>query len=227
MQEDALMNINGDHDDLTRNDSKSETFNLSDLVLVIGYQQTAVDWLQHGLAAALEPRMRAAFDVAAPIAKVVSEFKAQGFLIAQREETGFYRSPARMFRDADVDTARSVLIRLAAAEFLSNEAPNLDDIEVHLQDWIEHAELPEGVGYKCTVWQNRLALTLVHVNFAVDVERNWDRGLEWPSWDQIIAAVPEMARARCEIDMTTGCPFRHLRPHFVRPASDEEPSDED
>jgi len=224
------MEINGDHADLANNTSKTGTFGLSDLILIIGYKltayiggatttQTVVDWLENGLPADLEPRMRAAFDVAAPIAEVESELIAQGFLIGQWEETGSYRAPARMLREADVETARSVLMRVAAAEFLSNEASNLNDIEVRLQDWIKHAELPEGVAYKCQIWQYRLSLTLIHTNFSDEVQRKLDRGIDWPCWNQIIAAVPEMARARCEIDLTTGHPFRYLRSHFIRPTS--------
>jgi len=230
------MKLNGDYANLANNTSKTEKFNLSDLVLIIGYRLTAyiggatttqsvVDWLQSGLPAGLEPRMRAAFDVAAQITKVESELIAQGFLIGQSEETGSYRTPARMLREADAKTARSLLMRAAAAEFLSNEAPNLDDIEVRLQDWVKHAELPERVGYKCRIWHNRLSLTLIYSNFADEVQRKWDRGIDWPCWNQIISAVPEMARARCEIDLTTGFPFRYLRSQFVHPISDEEATD--
>jgi len=207
------------------------------LVLVIGYKltayiggatttQTVVDWLQNGLPADLEPRMRAAFDVAAPIAEVESELKAQAFLRGQWSGTGSYRYPARMLREADVDTARSVLMREAAAEFLSNDAPNLDDIADRLQGWIKHAELPEQVGYKCQLGQSRLSLILIHTNFPDEVQRKWDRGIDWPCWNQIITAVPEMARARCEIDLTTGFPFRYLRSQFMRPTSDKEARDE-
>jgi hypothetical protein len=231
------MEVNGDHADLANNKSKIETFNLSDLVLVIGYQLTAyiggaattqsvVDWLRSGLPADLEPRMRAAFDVAAPIARVESDLVAQGFLIEQLEEAGSYRIPARMLREADGKSARSVLMRAAAAEFLSNEAPNLADIEVRLQNWIKHAELPKRVGYKCQIWQNRLSLTLIHVNFSDEVERRWDRGVDWPCWDQIVAVAPEIARARCQIDLTTGFPFRYLRNQVTRPPSDQEARDE-
>jgi hypothetical protein len=97
-----------------------------------------------------------------------------------------------------------------AAEFLSNEAANLDEIEIRLQDWIKHAELPENVGYNCQLWQNHLSLTLVHVGFPIEKHRQWDRGIDWPCWNQIIAAVPEMASARCDINLTTGFPFRYL-----------------
>jgi hypothetical protein len=230
-REDTYMEINGDHPDLANITSKTETFNLSNLVSIIGYKLTAyisgatttqsvVGWLQSGLPEDLEPRMRVAFDVAAPIAEVESELIAQGFLTEQREEIS-YGTPARMLREAGIETARSVLMRVAAAEFLSNEAPNLDDIEVRLQDWIKHAELPERVGYKCQMWQNRLSLTLIHTNFTDEVQGKWDRGIDWPCWNQITVVVPEMARARCEINLTTGFPFRYLRSQFMRPTREE------
>jgi hypothetical protein len=91
------MTISGDHGDLVKhNTPKFEAFNLSDLVMIIGYKltayiggatstQTVVDWLKNGLSANLEPRMRTTFDVAAPIAEVESELIAQGFLIEQKE----------------------------------------------------------------------------------------------------------------------------------------------
>jgi len=232
MRKDAYMEINGDHADLLYNPSKTETFNLSNLVSIIGYQltayiggatttQTVVDWLQSGLPTDLEPRMRAAFDVAAPIARVESELKAQGFLYEQREDIGSYSRPVQMLREADVETARSALIRLAATEFISNEAADLDEIEIRLQDSIKHAELPENVDYRCQLWQGDLSLTLVHVGFPIEKHRLWNRGIDWPCWDQIIAAVPEMARALCEINLTTGFPFRYLRSQSVRPTSQE------
>jgi hypothetical protein len=34
---------------------------------------------------------------------------------------------------------------------------------------------------------------LIHTNFTDEVQRMWDRGIDWPCWDQIIAAVPEMS----------------------------------
>jgi hypothetical protein len=126
-----------------------------------------------------------------------------------------------MLREADVKTARSVLMCVAAAEFLSNEVPDLGDIEVRLRDWIKHAELPKRVGYKCQIWRNRLFLTLIHANFSDEILRKWDRGIDWPCWNQIVAVAPEMARARCEIDLTTGSPFRYLRSQSMRPTEGE------
>lgn len=59
---------------------KQEKFALSDLVWVIGYQLTAyigptaaetvAEWLQNGIPEELESRMKAALDVALPIAEV-------------------------------------------------------------------------------------------------------------------------------------------------------------
>jgi hypothetical protein len=116
-----------------------------------------------------------------------------------------------MLREADIEAARSVLMRVAATEFLSNEKPNLDDVAIRLQAWIKRAALPDNVGYTCHLWKGRLSLTLVHTGFSEEVQRRWDDGADWPCWDQIIAAVPEMADTRSEIDLTTGFPFKYLR----------------
>ncbi len=122
-----------------------------------------------------------------------------------------YRTPAGMLREANVGVARQLLARLAAAEYLSNEVANLEDVAVRLQEWINDAELPERVGYTCQLSQGRwLSLTLVHSNFPADPGK-WEDGVDWSCWDQIIAAVPEMASARLDIDFTTGCPFRYRR----------------
>jgi muconolactone delta-isomerase len=197
-------------------------FNLPRLVSIIGFKLTAyiggatttqsvVDWLRSGLPADIEPRMRAAFDISNPIADAESGLIAQGFLIRIWEETGSYRTPAGMLREADVGVARQLLTRLAAAEYLSNEVANIEDVAVRLQEWINDAELPDRVGYTCQLSQGRrLSLTLVHSNFPADPSK-WDDGVDWPCWDQIIPAVPEMASARLDIDFTTGCPFRYLR----------------
>jgi hypothetical protein len=163
--------------------------------------------------------MRTAFDVVTPIAEVESELKAQGFLYEEREDIGSYRRPVQMLRETDVQTARSILMRVARAEFLTNESANLDEIEIRLQDWIKHAKFPKNVGYCCQLWQNRLSMGLVHVNFPIEKHRQWDRGIDWPCWNQIIAAVPDMARVRCEIDQTTGFPFKYLRSRFIQPTS--------
>jgi hypothetical protein len=135
-----------------------------------------------------------------------------------------------MLREADVQAARSVLTRLAQAEFLSNEVPNLQEVTGRLQEWISRAELPEGVGYTCHMWADRMGLTLVHGGFREEVQRKWDAGIGWPCWDQIIAAVPEMETARLNIDLTTGCPFRYLRsqrsPNMTEERADAEILDE-
>jgi hypothetical protein len=201
------------------------------LVQIIGYRLTAyiggatsiqsvVDWLRNGLPADLEPHMRATFDIVKPIAEVESELIAQGFLIGQWKEAGSYRFTAHMLRDADVETARSVLMRVAATEFLSNEAPNLDNAASRLQAWIKHAELPENVGYTCHLWKDQLSLPLVHTGFSEEVQRKWDRGVDWPCWDQILAAAPEMSCARSEINLTTGFPFKYLRPQLPQPTKE-------
>jgi hypothetical protein len=212
--------------------SNDKSFNLADLVLIIGYKLTAyiggatstqsvVDWLRNGLPPELESRMRAVFNVVKPIAEVESELVAQGFLIGKWEELGSYGTPAQMLREADVQTARSVLIRMAEAEFLSNEVCNLEEVTGRLRQWINRAKLPEGVSYTCQVWHDRLSLTLVHAGFIEEVQRKWDTGIDWPCWNQVIAAVPEMKSARLNIDLTTGCPFRYLRSRRLLKTAEE------
>jgi hypothetical protein len=227
------MRVSKNHSVLLNQEVKAKTFNLTDLIVIIGYRLTAYiggatsiqhikEWLQNGLPPELESRMRTTFDVVKPIAEVESELIAQGFLIGQREETGSYRFPARMLRESDIKTARSVLMHVAAAEFLSNEVPNINDVESRLQAWIKNAEFPENVGYTCHLWKGQLSLTLVHAGFSENVQRKWDCGADWPCWDQILATVPEMAGARSEIDLTTGFPFKYLRPQLSQPTSNSQ-----
>ena len=83
------------------------------------------------------------FDISNPIADAESGLIAQGFLIRIWEETGSYRTPAGMLREADVGVARQLLARLVAAEYLSNEVANIEDVAVRLQEWINDAEQPE------------------------------------------------------------------------------------
>jgi len=225
------MKASKDHFDLPNRTTSPRTFDFADLVSIIGNQlaayvggatksQTAVLWLRDGLPPGLEPRMRAALDIVKPIADAESEVIAQGFLIGPLEETGSYRSPARMLREADVETARAVLMQ-AAAKFLSNEAPNLEDVTSRLQERMGRLELPKGAGYKCHLWQGQLSLTLIHTGFAEETQSKWDAGIEWPCWDQITTTVPEMMRARTEIDLTTGFPFKYLRAGRLRATKDE------
>jgi hypothetical protein len=231
-QEEQRMKACNDHSDSADQASHDESFNLANLVLIIGYKLTAyigdaastksvVNWLRDGLPAELESRMKAAFDVAKPVAEVESELVAQGFLIRKWEQLGTYQTPAHMLREADVQSARSVLTRLAKAEFLSNEVPNLEEVTGRLQQWISCAEFPEGVGYTCHMWADRMGFTLVHGGFTEEVQRKWDAGIGWPCWSEIIAAVPEMERSRLNIDLTTGCPFRYLRSRRLLKTAEE------
>jgi hypothetical protein len=96
---------------------------------------------------------------------------------------------------------------------------NIDDVAIRLQAWIKHAELPENVGYSCIHWKDRLSLTLVYTGLPEEVQRKWDGGIDWPCWEQILAAVPEMSCARCEIDLTAGFPFKYLRSQVLQPTS--------
>jgi hypothetical protein len=225
------MMASREHSEFPSHASKAGTFIFVDLVAIIGYKltayiggastfQSAVDWLRNGLPRELEPRMRSTFDVVEPIAAAESEVIAQGFLLRPLEETSSYGSPARMLREADVEIALAVLMQ-AAARFLSNEAPDLDNVACRLQELIGRVELPKGAAYTWHLWQGRLSLTLIHGGFREETLRKWDTGTAWPCWDKIIAKVPEMARARTEIDLTTGFPFRYLRARRLRATKDE------
>jgi hypothetical protein len=226
------MENDKNHAGLPNQELKAGTYNFTDLVWIIDYNLTAyiggvtsiqrvVHWLENGLPADLEPRMRATFDVVKPIAEVESEFVARAFLMVQRKELGFYPFPAQMLRDADVETARSVLMRVAAAEFLSNVVPNIDDVASRLQAWIKHAKLPENVSYGCQFLKGELSLVLFYTGFSEEVQRKWDSGVDWPCWDQILAAVPEMSCARSEIDFAAGSPFKYLRSQVSQPTNED------
>ncbi len=60
------------------------------------------------------------------------------------------------------------------------------------------------MGYNCQLGKGRLSLTLIHINFSVEMHRKWDCRIDFPCWDKLIAAVTEMALARCEINLTAG-----------------------
>jgi len=84
--------------------SGGNRFDLKQLLSIIGYQltayigradiQTVQNWLQVGLPEALEARMRAALEVAGPIAEVESDLVAQGSLSAEQDGIEPYRFPA-------------------------------------------------------------------------------------------------------------------------------------
>jgi hypothetical protein len=123
------MKVSKERSDYSPHEWTAGAFNLPRLVSIIGIKLTAyiggatttqsvVDWLRNGLPADIEPRMRAALDIANPIAEAESRFLAQGFLIRIWEGTGPYRTPAGMLREADAGVARQLLTRLAAAEYL-------------------------------------------------------------------------------------------------------------
>jgi hypothetical protein len=220
------MTVNREGPDATNRRSDDGTFGLSDLVAIIGYKLTAyivgatstqsvVDWIQSGLPPEFEPRIRAALDVVGLIAEAESKLIAQSFLMRRFEEMGSYRTPAGMLRVANVETARSILLRVAD-KFHLNEVTNLDDLACRLVDWISHSELPDRVGYRCELWRDRLYLTLVHSKFPKEVQRKWNIGIDWPCWNQITATVPEIAGAPSDIDLTTGFPFKYLRSRILR-----------
>ena len=204
------------------NQFDKDSVDLQDLVSIVGYQltayigqtnvQTVAEWLKNGLPENLEARMQATLDVAKPIAEVESELVAQGFLIGKQNDLESYRFPATMLRDADVATARTVLMQRAREEFLDNVAGDLEDVERRLKEWISHAKMPPRTVYRVGLSSgDRLWLELLHAGFTLEQQRKWDRGEDWPCWDGLIAVVPEMAFARTSPDLQTGCPFKYLR----------------
>ncbi len=197
-------------------------FNLRELMQIIGFQLTAYigrtnvfevrEWLQHGLPARLEERMRAALDVAKPIGEVESELVAQAFLWGNLKATPTLESPATLLRDAaDIPAARAKLIEMVTKEFLLNVADNLEDVERRLREWISRAKIPSGTAYKVGMTWDSLWLKLLHAGFPLEQQRSWDRGEDWPLWDELIAAVPEMANSRTTPNIDTGTPYRYLR----------------
>ncbi len=209
----------------TRN---KEHFALPDVVWVIGYQLTAyigrttvhtvAEWLQSGLPEELEGRMRAALDVALPIAEIESELIAQGFLIEKLDGIEPYRFPATILRDADdVHGTRAVLMDRAKREFLDNEDSDLECVDHRLRNWIAQAQMPPNTKYKVSLSGDRLSLKLLHAGFSEEQQRRWDKGLDWPLWTELIAEAPEMASARTRPDIQNGCPFRYLRLAGTKP----------
>lgn len=203
-------------------------FALSELVWVIGYQltayigrttvQTVAEWLKSGLPEETEGRMKAALDVALPIAEVESELVAQGFLIEKLDGLEPYKFPITMLRDADdVQAVRVALIERAKKEFLDNEVSDLEDVERRLKNWIARANMPSETKYKVLLRDDRLSLELLHVGFSEEQHRMWDKGEGWPLWAKLTAEVQEMAISRASPDIQSGCPFRYLRRDGTKP----------
>jgi hypothetical protein len=201
--------------------NSNHRFNLRELVRIIGYQLTAYigltnvwevrEWLKHGLPSRLEERMQAALDTAKPIAEVESELVAQAYLWGNLEAAPTLESPATLLRDAtDIPAARAGM-EMVTKEFLLNVADDLEDVERRLQEWISRAKMPSGTAYKVGITWDSLWLKLLHAGFPLEQQRSWDRGEDWPLWEQLIAAVPEIATSRTAPNIDTGCPYRCLR----------------
>jgi hypothetical protein len=106
-----------------------------------------MEWLRSGLPEELKERMRAAYDVALPIAEVESQLVAQGFLTEKQHGLELYRFPATMLRDADAQTAHAVLMERAEREFLDNEAIDLEDVKQRLEELVAEAKMPPRALY--------------------------------------------------------------------------------
>ncbi len=205
-------------------DTFSNYFDFKELVWTIGYRltayigstnvQTVKAWLQSGLPETLEERMKAAFDVAMPIRQAESEYIAQWFLWGNLDAMPTTDSPATLLREAaDIQAARTALMVRARKDFLDNVASDLKDVESRLKEWISQANMPPHMRYKVGITHDckRLCLTLLHAGFSLEQQRKWDHGEDWPLWEDLIAAVPEMTKARTSPNIDTGCPFRYLR----------------
>lgn len=200
-----------------------QCLDLEELVRTIGYQLTAfigstnirtvARWVHEGAPEALQPRLQAALEIAKPIEQVESDLVAQGFLAEEVRGIEPYRCAAEMLRLADVRTARAVLSERVQKEFLENVAGDLEGVELRLRKWIPQATMPPGSAYSVQLshGRDRLWIQLIHTGFALDQQRRWDRGEEWPSWSELVQEVPEMATARTVPDLQTGFPFKYLR----------------
>lgn len=194
-----------------------------ELVQIIGYQLTAYiastdirtveRWLGEGLPEEIKARMQAALDIAKPIEHVESELVAQGFLADEMRGIEPYLCAAEMLRSADVRTARAVLGERVSKEFLENVAGDLEAVELRLKQCISQAIMPPGTAYSVhlSLDRNRLSIQLIHTGFSLDQQLKWDRGQEWPCWEELIRNVPEITAARTVPDLQTGFPFKYLR----------------
>jgi hypothetical protein len=209
-------------------DHLNSRFDLNELVSTICYRMTAylgrttvttvMDWLENGLPNDLEERMKAAYDVAKPIERVESELVAQGFLNGDLDaflNPDFsITAPITTLRDAtDVPAVRTELMARVKMEFLQNVASDLEGVERRLKEWISQVNMPPYTLYQVGLSNDgeRLWLKLLHIGFSLEQQRRFDRGEDWPLWDELIAAIPEMAVARVMPNIDTGSPYRYLR----------------
>ncbi len=117
-----------------------------------------------------------------------------------------------MLRDAvNIQAARAVLTEMVRKEFLLNVADNLEEVEAMLKEWIKQTKTPSGTLYKVGINQDRLWLQLLHAGFSLGQQSKWDCDEEWPLWEELISAVPEIAISRVAPNIETGRPFRYLR----------------
>lgn len=124
-----------------------------------------------------------------------------------------YRRAAEMLLTADVRTARAVRSERVRNKFLENVAGDLEGVERRLREWISQASLPPRTAFSVHLSpdRNRLWLRLIHTGFPVDQQRKWDRGEDWPCWEEVIREIPEIATARTTPDLQTGFPLKYLR----------------
>ena len=207
---------------MTTNNSAEARFDLKELAQIVGYLLIAYigrgnaselrEWLQQGPPAHVEERLRAAFEIAKPIAEAESEYAAQWFLWGNLEAIPTAESPATLLREtADIPATRAALMEAARKEYLQNVAADLEDVERRLREWIAGARMPAGTAYKTGIHSERLWLKLLHAGFSLEQQSAWDRGEEWPLWPELIAAVPEMAVSRVAPNIDNGRPYRYLR----------------
>jgi hypothetical protein len=113
--------------------------------------QTVVEWPRSGLPEELEERLRAAYAVALPIAKVESELVAQGFLTEEQDVLELYKFNVTILRDVDAPAARAVFMERAKKEFFSNEAIDIEAVKQRLEKWVAQAKMPLHTKYTLSV----------------------------------------------------------------------------
>jgi hypothetical protein len=124
-----------------------------------------MEWLRNGLPKELEERMKAAYDVALPIAEVQSELVAPGLSDEKQAGLGL---PVTMLRDAAPTTAR-------VCSWSGRKG---------------NSSIPPRTLFKAGLsHSNRLWLELLHAGFSDEQQRIWDKGEDWPGWAELTAEV--------------------------------------
>src|ERR1035441_6824938 len=86
------------------------------------------------------------------------------------------------------------------------------EIEARLRAAGGSVQCSYGSGYLVTLWGRTLSVRLVRVRqrYSDRVLLPWGEGRDWPGWNRIVVAVPEMKDARLCLDLVTGAPGRSI-----------------